>query len=79
MELVLGLPKTEKGYDAIVAIACQLTKNAHFVPTRQMATTEGLRRIITKDTARLHGVPKAIVTDSDTRLLRNCRRFRAKS
>ncbi|PHJ14837.1 gag-pol polyprotein, partial [Cystoisospora suis] len=55
VDLILGLPRTEEGYDAIVTIVCRLTKMAHFVPARQTASAEDLVRIIIREVVRLHG------------------------
>ncbi|PHJ20278.1 gag-pol polyprotein, partial [Cystoisospora suis] len=67
MDLIVGLPTTEKGFDAILTVVCRLTKMAHFVPTTQAASAEDIARLIVKEVIRLHGVPKAIVSDRDTR------------
>lgn len=67
--LILGLFTTDDGHDAIVAIVCPLTKMAHFVTTRRTATTEDPVRTIIEDAARLHGLPRAIVSYRDTRFL----------
>lgn len=67
MDLIVGLPTTESGSDAVVTIGCRLTKMAHFVPTKQSATAEELANILIKEVIRLHGVAKSIVSDRDAR------------
>ena len=34
MDFVVGLPKTQKGYDSIWVIVDRLTKSAHFLPVK---------------------------------------------
>jgi hypothetical protein len=36
MDLIVGLPRTAKGYDSIWVIFDRLTKIAHFCPSRQI-------------------------------------------
>ncbi|PHJ24262.1 transposon related, partial [Cystoisospora suis] len=40
---------------------------AHFIPTTQSASAEDIARLILREVIRLHGVPKAILSDRDTR------------
>jgi hypothetical protein len=56
MNFIVGLPRTQSGYDSICVIVDRLTKVAHFIPVK---TTYS--RI-----AYLHGVPKKIVSDRGT-------------
>ncbi|PHJ19523.1 retrotransposon ty3-gypsy subclass [Cystoisospora suis] len=67
MDLIVGLPKTKEGWDAILTVVCRLTKMAHFIPTRQCASTEEVAKLLMREVIRLHGVPSAIVSDRDTR------------
>ncbi|PHJ17393.1 retrotransposon nucleocapsid related [Cystoisospora suis] len=67
MDLIVGLPKTKEGWDAILTVVCRLTKMAHFIPTRQCASTEDVAKLLMREVVRLHGVPSAIVSDRDTR------------
>ena len=67
VDLIVGLPVTEEGWDAILTIVCRLTKMAHFIPTTQTASAEDIARLILREVIRLHGVPKAILSDRDTR------------
>ena len=55
MDFVVGLPKTQKGYDSIWVIVDRLTKVAHFLPVRTNYGGE-----------KLHGVPSRIISDRGT-------------
>ncbi|PHJ18031.1 retrotransposon ty3-gypsy subclass, partial [Cystoisospora suis] len=59
MDLIVGLPKTKEGWDAILTVVCRLTKMAHFIPTRQCASTEEVAKLLMREVVRLHGVPSA--------------------
>ncbi|PHJ15676.1 gag-pol, partial [Cystoisospora suis] len=67
IDLIVGLPVKEEGWDAILTIVCRLTKMAHFIPTTQTASAEDIARLILQEVIRLHGVPRAILSDRDTR------------
>ncbi|GJT09768.1 putative reverse transcriptase domain-containing protein [Tanacetum coccineum] len=45
MDLVLNLPRSSTGYDAIWVVVDRLTKSAHFLPIREDYKTEKLARI----------------------------------
>ncbi|PHJ18930.1 retrotransposon protein [Cystoisospora suis] len=45
----------------------RLTKMAHFIPTRQCASTEAVAKLLMREVVRLHGVPSDIVRNRDTR------------
>ena len=42
MDFVMGLPKTQAGFDAIWVIVDRLTKSAHFLPIRAIYPLEKL-------------------------------------
>jgi hypothetical protein len=42
MDFIVGLPRTQKGYDSIWVIVDQLTKVAHFIPVKTKYTGEQL-------------------------------------
>ena len=57
MDFIVGLPRTQRGYDSIWAIIDHLTKVAHFIPIK----TTYMERIVC-----LHGVSNKIVSDRGT-------------
>ncbi|MCQ7926324.1 hypothetical protein NP234_24385, partial [Salmonella enterica] len=67
MDFILGLPKTSRGYDSIWVVVDLLTKSAHFLPFKTTFTMEQLAELYVKEVVRLHGVPKTILSDRDSR------------
>ena len=67
MDLISGLPTTKDGHDAIVVIVDRLSKMAHFIPTNTTVTAPALAQLFFDHIFRLHGLPKSIVSDRDSR------------
>ncbi|GJX34113.1 reverse transcriptase domain-containing protein [Tanacetum coccineum] len=67
MDLVVKLPRSSSGYDAIWVIVDRLTKSAHFLPIREDYKTEKLARIYINEIVTKHGVPVSIISDRDGR------------
>jgi hypothetical protein len=67
MDLITQLPVTKAGHDCIVVFIDRLTKMVHFVPTVTAVSAEQLAKIFVHNVWRLHGFPKEIVSDRDTR------------
>lgn len=65
MDFVIGLPRTQAGYDSIWVIVDRLTKSTHFIPVKTTFNTLKLAKIFIKEIVRLHGVPTSIVSDRD--------------
>ena len=65
MDFLVGLPRTQRGADAIWVIVDRLTKSAHFLPVRITDTPERLAAQYVDEIVRLHGVPVSIVSDRD--------------
>lgn len=66
-DLIVGLPGTVEGWDAILTIVCRLTEMARFIATTQTVTAEGVALLLVRDAIGLLGVPAAITSDRDTR------------
>ena len=67
MDLIVSLPKTKNGYDAIYVIVDRLTKRMHAIPITTNINAPQLANIFLKEIYRLHGMPKIIVSDRDPR------------
>nr|XP_027081094.1 uncharacterized protein LOC113703812 [Coffea arabica] len=63
MDFVTGLPRSQKGFDAIWVIVDRLTKSAHFLPVSMSFSLKKLVKLYTEEILRLHGVPVSIVSD----------------
>jgi hypothetical protein len=74
MDFITGLPRTNKQHDSIMVVVEKLTKAAHFVSVKTTHTTTNIAEIFMKEIARLHGIPRTIVSDRDTKLNSNFRR-----
>ena len=55
------------GNDYLLVIIDQLTLQVHLVPTTTRVTTKEVAWLFLKEVVRLHGVPKSIVLDHDTK------------
>jgi transposase InsO family protein len=69
MDFVVGLPRTPRGKDAIWVVVDRLTKSAHFIPMKTTNSAEELVPLYMKEVLRLHGVPKSIVSDRDSKFV----------
>ena len=56
MDLVTGLPQTQRQHDAIWMIVNRLTKSAHFLPVNVEESLEKLAQLYVDEIVRLHGV-----------------------
>ena len=66
IDFIIGLPRTQRGYDSIWAIVDQLTKVAHFIPIKTHYKGPKLAQLYMEKIVCLHGVPKKIVSDRGT-------------
>ena len=66
MDFIVGLPRTQRGYDSIWVIVDRLTKVAHFLPIKTVYTSAKLAKLYMERIVSLHGVPKKIVSDQGT-------------
>jgi hypothetical protein len=66
MDFIVGLPRTQSGYDSIWAIVDWLTKVAHFIPVKTTYSGLQLAELYMLRIVCLHGVPKEIMSDRGT-------------
>jgi hypothetical protein len=71
MDFIIGLPRTNKQHDSIMVVVDKLTKAAHFVPVKTTHTTTNIAEIFMKEIVRLHGIPRTIISDIDTKFTSN--------
>jgi transposase InsO family protein len=66
MDFIVGLSRTQSGYDSIWVIVDLLTKVAHFIPVKTTYSGPQLAELYKSRIICLHGVPKKIVSDRGT-------------
>jgi hypothetical protein len=66
MDFIVGLPRTQSGYDSIWVIVDQLIKVAQFLPIKTTYSGPELAELYMSRIVYLHGVPKKIVPDRGT-------------
>jgi hypothetical protein len=63
MDFIVGLPRTQAGYDLIWVIVDRLTKVAHFIPVKTTYSSVKLAELYMSKIMCLPRVPKKIVSD----------------
>ena len=71
MDFITHLPRTRSGYDSLLVIMDYITKMMILRPTHSTATAVDTARLFMDAVVRLHGVPRVIVSDRDTRFTSN--------
>ena len=63
MDFIVGLPRTQKGYNSIWIVVDRLTKVAHFITVNTTYSGARLAELYTSRIVCLHDVPKKIISD----------------
>ncbi|WVZ75793.1 hypothetical protein U9M48_023824 [Paspalum notatum var. saurae] len=63
MDFIVGLPRTQKGYNSIWVVVDRLTKVAHFILVNTTYSGARLAELYISRIVCLHGVPKRIISD----------------
>jgi hypothetical protein len=71
MDFITGLPRTGKLHDSIMVVVDKLTKAAHFIPLKNTHKATNVVDIFMREVARLHEIPKTIVSDKDPKFTLN--------
>lgn len=67
MDLIVYLPPTARGFDAVFTVVDRLSKRVHFLPTTSNVDAPGLAQLFYERIFPHHGIPKTIVSDRDPR------------
>jgi hypothetical protein len=71
MDFITGLCKLTKQSDAIMVVVDKLSKAAHFIPVKPTYKSIYIANLFTKEIFILHGMPKEIISDRDTKFTSN--------
>ena len=67
MDFIIALPKVTGNFDSIFVVVDQLTKVAHLIPTRTIASVSHIAQLFVKEIVKLHGIPTKIISDRDAK------------
>ena len=70
MDFIEGLPLSY-GKDKILVVVDRLMKYAHFMGINQTESAKKIAEVFCKNIYKLHGFPKIIVSDGDTKFTSN--------
>ena len=71
MDFITGLPMIVRQHDSIMVVVDKLTKSTHFIPVKSTHKTYDIAKIFMKEIFKLHGFPKAIISDKDAKFTSN--------
>ena len=69
MDFITELPKSTKGNDAIMTVVDRATKMTHLIATRTDVSAPEVAELFKDNIWKIHGVPRSIVSDRDTRFV----------
>ena len=71
MDFITRFPMTWRQHDSIMVVVDKLTKESNFILVKSTHNTDDIAKIFMKDIFRLHGFPKEIILDRDTKFTSN--------
>ena len=75
MDFITSLPKSKKKNDSIFLVIDKLSKETHFLRVKSTYNVVNFANIFLKEIFRLHGIPKAIISNRDVKFTGNFWRY----
>jgi len=71
MDFIIELPITKKHNDTIMVMIEKRMKETHFIPVKSTYKAINIVDILMKEIFRMHGLPKEIIFNRDTKFTSN--------
>ena len=71
MDFIREFSMTWRQHDSIMVVVDKLSKETHFILVKSTYKTNSIAMIFMKEIFKLHGLPKAILLDQDTKFTSN--------
>jgi len=71
MDFKMGFPQNKYQHDSIMVVVDTLTKVSHFILVQSTFGTTQVANFFMKEILSLHGIPKMIISNRDTKFTSN--------